>query len=580
MEEGKQENSKRNQKKIIAITLLVIICVIGVSYAYWRLSLSQTETNEIASSCFNITLENEQNAINLQKAYPILDEEGKTLTPYSFTIKNNCDAMASYTVNLELLETVLESDRISSNFVKLMLDENQPLLLTANKSVEKTLENAYEAYELATGYLEANESVTYNLRLWIDGDVTIEDDVMNKQLESKITITASYIDHVPDFCEMNPDSATCTILAQVETEELAYDETVDNNLRYIGANPNNYIDIGDRYGENTFVGKWIELGFPVETVEECNAMAETYDGKNSVLSIIGVSSAEELKSKYCVLEDRSNQPILWRIIGVMNNVDDGTGKKETRLKIIRDEPIGPYSWDNKATSLDDQVNDWNNSFLKDVLNEGAYWSRTTGTCPRGEEGAGTTVPCDFTKSGLSEAAKNAIGDTVWNLGTTNFFENARTASDAYSAERSENVPDGNQTTWTGKIGLMYPSDYSYATNGTDPTNRATCLEGIDGWRYMEECTTNDWLNQLGVYSWTLAPNMDNDLIMVAAIDYFGQLSQTFGTSYYANMEIGEEDGTWYEYNPYFVANPTAYLKSNTRIISGTGEKSNPYVIQV
>lgn len=160
MEEGKQENSKRNQKKIIAITLLVIICVIGVSYAYWRLSLSQTGTNEIASSCFNITLENEQNAINLQKAYPILDEEGKTLTPYSFTIKNNCDAMASYTVNLELLETVLESERISSNFVKLMLDENQPLLLTANKSVEKTLENAYEAYELATGYLEANESVT------------------------------------------------------------------------------------------------------------------------------------------------------------------------------------------------------------------------------------------------------------------------------------------------------------------------------------------------------------------------------------------------------------------------------------
>ena len=66
MEEGKQENSKRNQKKTIAITLLVIICVIGVSYAYWRLSLSQTGTNEIASSCFNITLENEQNAINLQ----------------------------------------------------------------------------------------------------------------------------------------------------------------------------------------------------------------------------------------------------------------------------------------------------------------------------------------------------------------------------------------------------------------------------------------------------------------------------------------------------------------------------------
>ena len=580
MEEGKQENSKRNQKKIIAITLLVIICVIGVSYAYWRLSLSQTGTNEIASSCFNITLENEQNAINLQKAYPILDEEGKTLTPYSFTIKNNCDAMASYTVNLELLETVLESDRISSNFVKLMLDENQPLLLTANKSVEKTLENAYEAYELATGYLEANESVTYNLRLWIDGDVTIEDDVMTKQEESNITITASYIDHVPDFCEMNPDSATCTILAQGETEELAYDETVDNNLRYIGANPNNYIDIGDRYGENTFVGKWIELGFPVETVEECNTMAETYDGKNSVLSIIGVSSAEELKSKYCVLEDRSNQPILWRIIGVMNNVDDGTGKKETRLKIIRDEPIGPYSWDNKATSLDDQVNDWNNSFLKDVLNEGAYWSRSSGLCPRGEYAVGNVVSCDFTNTGLSDNAKNAIGNTVWNLGMTNFFENARIASDAYVAERSDNVPDGNQTTWTGKIGLMYPSDYSYATSGGETITRASCLEEIDGWSKTEECSRNDWLYQPGVFSWNLVPSTQNYLPGVAVVNYYGRLENSLGTTSFADMTITDKDDIEYDYDPYFVANPTAYLKSNTRIISGTGEKSNPYVIQV
>ena len=422
--------------------------------------------------------------------------------------------------------------------------------------------------------------MTYNLRLWIDGDVTIEDDVMNKQLESKITITASYIDHVPDFCEMNPDSATCTILAQGETEELAYDETVDNNLRYIGANPNNYIDIGDRYGENTFVGKWIELGFPVETVEECNTMAETYDGKNSVLSIIGVSSAEELKSKYCVLEDRSNQPILWRIIGVMNNVDDGTGKKETRLKIIRDEPIGPYSWDNKATSLDDQVNDWNNSFLKDVLNEGAYWSRSSGLCPRGEYAVGNVVSCDFTNTGLSDNAKNAIGNTVWNLGTTNFFENARIASDAYVAERSDNVPDGNQTTWTGKIGLMYPSDYSYATSGGETITRASCLEEIDGWSKTEECSRNDWLYQPGVFSWNLVPSTQNYLPGVAVVNYYGRLENSLGTTSFADMTITDKDDIEYDYDPYFVANPTAYLKSNTRIISGTGEKSNPYVIQV
>ena len=211
------------KKKYMLIGIIgTLILLIGVSYAYWRLVIYQTGTNQIASSCFDITLTNEQNAINLQKAYPILDEEGMSLTPYTFTITNNCDTFASYSVNLELLNTVLAENRLSSGFVKVMLDENTPTVLNTNTSVEPTLENAYEAYELTTGYLDANASVTYNLRLWMDQDVTIEDDAMNKQLESKITITASYVDHMPtdyEKCveEYGEDSIQCSIISQADT---------------------------------------------------------------------------------------------------------------------------------------------------------------------------------------------------------------------------------------------------------------------------------------------------------------------------------------------------------------------------
>ena len=211
------------KKKYMLIGVIgTLILLIGVSYAYWRLTLTQTGTNQIASSCFDITLTNEQNAINLQRAYPILDEEGMSLTPYTFTITNNCDTFASYSVNLELLNTVLEENRLSSGFVKVMLDENTPTVLNTNTSVEPTLDNAYEAYELTTGYLDANASVTYNLRLWMDQDVTIEDDAMNKQLESKITITASYVDHMPtdyEKCveEYGEDSIQCSIISQADT---------------------------------------------------------------------------------------------------------------------------------------------------------------------------------------------------------------------------------------------------------------------------------------------------------------------------------------------------------------------------
>ena len=55
------------------------------------------------------------------------------------------------------------------------------------------------------------------------------------------TISVRLIGEKSTYCDFNPNTAACTILAQGETEELVYDETVDNNLRYIGADPNNYV---------------------------------------------------------------------------------------------------------------------------------------------------------------------------------------------------------------------------------------------------------------------------------------------------------------------------------------------------
>ena len=227
------EKLKQNRKWISLGVLGLLVITLGVSFAYWIITLSQTGVNEIASSCFSITLTNEQNAINLQKAYPILDEEGKKLTPYTFTIKNNCDTYASYTINLELLNTIAEDSRLSAAFVKAMIDEETPFILNTTPATT-TLDNAYEAYTLTTGYLDANEERSYSLRLWMDESVTIEDDAMNKQLESKITITASYIDHMPtdyDKCveQYGEDSIQCSIIADASDEETGKCPTFDEN---------------------------------------------------------------------------------------------------------------------------------------------------------------------------------------------------------------------------------------------------------------------------------------------------------------------------------------------------------------
>ena len=64
----------------------------------------------------------------------------------------------------------------------------------------------------------------------------------------------------------------------------------------------------------------------------------------------------------------------WRIIGVFNNVTKSDGSKENLVKIIRDERIGDYSWDNKTASTGAETNlgknDWTTARLNYLLNPG------------------------------------------------------------------------------------------------------------------------------------------------------------------------------------------------------------------
>ena len=124
---------------------------------------------------FNITLEDKDN-ISLQKAYPIIDEEGKKLTSYEFTVTNNCDTYASFNVNLEVLNTATLTN---TNTIKIMFSSKEDnvetavttSLLSNFTTTSKTLDNATTSFSLTTGYLDSKESKTYTLRLWLDENV-------------------------------------------------------------------------------------------------------------------------------------------------------------------------------------------------------------------------------------------------------------------------------------------------------------------------------------------------------------------------------------------------------------------------
>ena len=177
------------KRKKAGIGVLLLLCaIIGLSYAYWRFTISQTGFNKLTSSCLELTLSKEGDAINLEKAYPITDEEGKETAPYSFTIENTCDMFASYTITLE----VTKESTLDASYVASMLNTNAIQTLDKLEKTEVSDDSLYkEAYILGTGSLGNGDGEDYTLRLWMDEDVTVEDDAMNKTFEAKVVITYS-----------------------------------------------------------------------------------------------------------------------------------------------------------------------------------------------------------------------------------------------------------------------------------------------------------------------------------------------------------------------------------------------------
>ena len=175
---------KKKTIMIAIIILLVLSVAIGISYAYWVLNLNQDSKNIVSTKCLNVTF-TEGDAINLQKTYPMKDEDGAKLTPYTFTLKNECNDKANYQNNLE----TLTDSTLDINYVKVKLNDDINIL-GDKEAVTKTLDNAIDSRMLETGILNANETKTFNLNLWLSYDAP--NDTMNKTFESKITVTTSY----------------------------------------------------------------------------------------------------------------------------------------------------------------------------------------------------------------------------------------------------------------------------------------------------------------------------------------------------------------------------------------------------
>ena len=533
----------KKQSAVIAVSVFVmVIGIIGTSYAlFMKVDQSEEQTVQSGSLVMQLSPYDGSTVISSNNT-PIGDNEGMLTKGYSFSVTNNGTLPITYYIAL-YNNPDDTSTKLDYKYIKVSLDNGTPFLLSSITSKDSSGRSI-----LKQGIsLAPNKYDTHNIKVWIDED-TPESEI-GKSLSLKIYAYGEVCEDgecsggtkIPE-----PASTTISNLAKTDTVNLATDDA-DKNVRYIGANPSNYVYFN--------------------CSDYTNPTADTCE--------------------------------LWRIIGVFNNVTKGDGSKENLVKIIRADSLGNYSWDYKKTGVgtstsDYGSNDWSDSQLMMMLNPtsylksgytnssdiissgsqqlyskmGSYYNGTKG-CKPTAVASGASYSCtevDFTSIGLkNDITRKAIEEVVWNLGGTSDFisESNGLASHWYGYERGTTVYTGRPTTWTGKIGLMYPSDYGYATSGGTTKDRAACLaKELYNWSSSDfsDCKGNDFLLDANNIQWTLAP----DSAYVRGVFYVGNgglVSSTRAST--ANA-----------------VRPALFLKSNIQVDKGTGAKSDPYQLKM
>ena len=522
---------------IVGLMLLLIIALIGVSYAAFSYSGLGGKVNTITTGSITMSYEETDNTISLSGALPTTDKTGKVrLTEgeyFDFKVSSSITGNVNINYEISAKDVTTAERKIDGSNIKLYLTEladgKEQELMTPEVYNEETSSNTYTGrpaneMSLYTSSMNSSEEHTYRLRMYVDESYNPQGDGGNLSFSVKINVYGKDGEKPPT------PTAVETLLAKENPEDLDYNTATDEqkkemwtfshpeteqtealtDYRYIGADPNNYV---------------------------------TFNNET------------------------------WRIIGVFT-VDDGTGNVEERLKLIRNESIGDYSWDNKDTSTGAEgvhgKNNWTDARLNYLLNPGhesesiggsLYWNSGSGTCYSGSGNA--TTNCDFTTTGLKEEAREMIGDTLWYLGGTSNYTSSTNGltSHFYSYERGTTVYSGRDTSWVGKVGLMYPSDYGYATSGGSTTDRNACLnKELYNWASSDfsDCKNNDWIFNSSL-QWTITPPASrSDTVLI------------LGDAGYVSEGNAK--------NAYGVR-PVVFLKSNIKIIDGDGSSSNPYILQ-
>lgn len=225
---------KKNKKGLyVFLGLVALVLVIGVTYAFITITLQGTKENSITGGSLKVVLNDTDESlgngagdITISDAFPVTDAVGMTKTPYTFTLSNDGDKDASYTVYLDEDAVDEGNTRMDDSQVKVGLTNGADEVLgdlpkkvsELGDKVTRTIGTGESARTvtsnvLYSGVLEHGKMITFVLRLWIADDA--DETVMGKQYATKVSVDAV---QVPEYA--------VTVINPVAVDENTPQETI------------------------------------------------------------------------------------------------------------------------------------------------------------------------------------------------------------------------------------------------------------------------------------------------------------------------------------------------------------------
>ena len=362
---------KRENIIIIGVLVIMVIAIIGVSYAAFSYSKTGSKVNSITTGSITMTYKETDNTISLNGALPTTDKTGMVrMNPgeyFDFSVSS--EIVGDVNINYEIsAKDITTSDRkIDGSNIKLYLtklnsDGTEEGLMVPETYNEETGENTYTGrpaneMSLYTSSMNSSESNNYRLRMYVDesynpqGDgggltFTVKINVYGKAGDKYVPLTTQKILEDNELQEEKTNMfnyASNGNYTNSSYDELNDPEYVTNGLYstededgtsyYYRSNvDNNYVQFGE-YTDDYYVYRYDDTDFV--TLDSCQ---------------YGYSSCSESNR---ILKYNAGTPMYWRIVrvngdGSLRLIYNGTSTNPDSSDIAYSYAVGeaPYNLNN------------------------------------------------------------------------------------------------------------------------------------------------------------------------------------------------------------------------------------------